>query len=854
MRLVLISLIFLSAELSAGGLEHAFIQKPQTTRQGGPPPDPEKPTPGVVGIPGRVPVPVAPGQTQPAGSPATAGAPGRGATPPSLPGQTPPPPNQPVVRQSTTPAPATRSPTPTRAGSSSDGGIMLSFTNAPLENVISTIMDELGYTYVIDPSVSGNVSLYTREQIPRDRLFPVLEQLLNMNRQAIVKQEDFYVILPIDQSPKIPGTILVRPGTTQRSPPPATPPTGAVEQPPAAAAQPPATPPVTPGQQAVPAQPTAGQQPPTAPPGAVQGTPPVLTLGEAPESAQLDQVEGVITYIIPLHYIPSSDMVTMAQAFISEGAQVVDFQSANMIILTDYRANVEQVLNLIHLLDTRYFDLNAVDLVPIRFNQATDVAEDLGQIFAPGDRAAGVRIVAIERLNSLLIVTHSPQVFAEVKRWIDKLDAPSTATNVKTYVYQVENNTAANIAEIMAQLYEDGAGLPSGPPSEAQSAQSLQDRRQPEQQAGFLPEGNRRQGSGFGPSLGGRSASSGVRAVVSGNIKIIVNEFNNSLIIQSTEADYQFLEETIKLLDVLPRQVLIEARIYSVELRNDLSYGISTFMQQLMPGDDGTFPPATTGSVSSSSGGGTGGSLSLATRIMLGGERQVDILLAALRTRTNVEILEAPSLLVIDGTEAEINVGAEVPVTTASFGNPLQAGNTSFVNSINFRPTGTTLIMLPRISASGIVTLDLAIEISNATGDALTPTINRNYVQTSLIARDHQTVAIAGVISDSNSLSTSRVPLLGDIPILGALFGQTDKRKRRFELLFLITPKVIRNLPTAVELTLDFQRALQNAYGYINRKEREDEELRQRRRKEELEQLQQEQNTANPPPKPPESR
>ena len=847
MRLVLIALIFLSTKLAAGGLEHAFMQKPGTTRDTGPPPEPEKP------LPGNIPIPVVPGQTRPTGTPGPPGVTPQPTGRPDAPQSTPrpsdqtQPSNQPVVTQSAVPAAANPRPTRTRAGSSSDGGIMLSFTNAPLENVISTIMDELGYTYVIDPSVSGNVSLYTREQIPRDRLFPVLEQLLNMNRQAIVKHQDFYVILPIGQSPKIPGTILVRPGTIQRPRPAGTPPTAALEQPPAAAQPPPAT--AT--QQPAPPPVVAGQQPPAAPPGAVQGTPPVLTLGQAPESAQLDQVEGVITYIIPLHYIPSSDMVTMAQAFISEGAQVVDFQSANMIILTDYRANVEQVLNLIHLLDTRYFDLNAVDLVPIRFNKATDVAEDLGQIFAPGDRAAGVRIVAIERLNSILVVTHSPQVFAEVKRWIDKLDAPSTATNVRTYVYQVESNTAANIAEILAQLYEDGAGLPSDASSEDDQNQQPQQNRRPTQQAGFLPEGTRRQG-GFGPSLGGRSASSGVRAVVSGNIKIIVNEFNNSLIIQSTEADYQFLEQTIKLLDVLPRQVLIEARIYSVELRNDLSYGISTFLQRLMPGEGGTFPPATTGSISSLADGGTGGSLSVASRIFLGGERQVDFVLAALQSRTNVEILEAPSLLVIDGTEAEINVGAEVPVTTASFGNPLQAGNTSFVNSINFRPTGTTLIMLPRISASGIVTLDLAIEISNATGDALTPTINRNYVQTSLIARDNQTVAIAGVISDSNSLTRHRVPLLGNIPILGALFGQTDKRKRRFELLFLITPKVIRNLPTAVELTLDFRRAMQNAYGFIDRKEREDEALRQRRREEEMER-QQGPDAANPPKPPPDN-
>jgi len=137
---------------------------------------------------------------------------------------------------------------------------------------------------------------------------------------------------------------------------------------------------------------------------------------------------------------------------------------------------------------------------------------------------------------------------------------------------------------------------------------------------------------------------------------------------------------------------------------------------------------------------------------------------------------------------------------------------------------------MPRISASGIVTMDLAIEVSNATGQSLTPTINRNFITTSLIVRDGQTVAIAGIISDSFNEGRNRVPILGRIPVLGGLFGTTTRDKRRNELVFFITPYVIRNLPTATELTLDFKRALGNAYEFIERTEREERELIQERR------------------------
>ena len=692
--------------------------------------------------------------------------------------------------------------------SESSGGLGFRFNNVPIGTVIDTVMQELGYSYVIDPQVQGTVSIYTMEEIPKEKAFEVLQQLLQMNGHGIVEQDGLYVIVPLGQTTKVPHELIVRPETPSESQPgPTDPPSpGSAAPGPLSATQP--------AQQAVPASQT------------------VVSVLSAQQEQEEQELEGVITYVIPLHHIPSSEMVTMMTPFVSNGANVINYVSANIIIITDYWSNIEQVLKLVNLLDTRYFDVNTVDLIPIRYNQALDVATDLAQVFAPGDTPAGVRIVAIERLNSILVVTRSSAVFQEVKKWVDKLDAPTAGTNVKTFVYQVENNTAMNIAEVLAQLYQDGLGLPSSPSSaqdqEGRPQQPFAQRREPgfvspQQGGGAFGGGGQQQ---LGPSLAGRpmSTQSGILAVVSGNVKIIVNEFNNSLIIQATEADYQFLLLTIQQLDVLPRQVLIEVKIYSVELRDDLSFGVAAFLQERGT----TEGSATTGQISPE------GALSFTTRTFFG-DRELQATINALRTKTNVEIVEAPRLLALDGMQAQINVGAEVPVTTASFGDPLRAGNAnSFVNSIQFRPTGVTMLIMPRISASGIVAMDLAIEVSSATGAALTPTINRNFITTSLLVRDGQTVALGGIISDSADVSRSRVPVLGDIPILGALFGQTNRNQRRSELIFFITPRVIRNLPTATELTLDFKRALRNAYDFIEEKEAEEDELIKNRREEEL--------------------
>jgi len=790
-------------------------------------------------------------------------------------------------------------------------GIKMNFSNAEITRVINSVMQELGYSYVIDPQVQGNVNIFSMREIPRQNLFAVLEQLLKMNGLAIIKQDELYSIVPINEGPTLPHEILmnsISPGETEA---------------PAREGK------EKPGESGKASEPTAspsgsaeskGPQPAGQPPAAAGES------GRKSEQPQVIKVEGkteiksqgVVTYIIPLHYILSDDMLKMAQVFLSPGSTVVDFAPANLLIVTDYPSNIEQVLSLVDLLDTQYFKLNNVNLISIRFNKAADVAEDLGKIFAPGDSAAGVRIVAIERLNSILVVTRAPEVFQEVTKWIEKLDAPSSTSNIKTYVYHVENSTSVQIAQILAELYQDGMGLPSSASSDTIAAMNQQEGRllgsgaagtaRGYQEPGFVQGrysgggyggyggggyGGYGGGSyggyggggygggyggyggggyggyggggygGYGGGYGGRESLSGgsmgmrqlgpalspnsqsqIRAIYAGSVKIVVNEFNNSLIIQGTEADIQFILDTIRQLDLLPRQVVIEAQIYSVELRDDLAFGVTAYLQRRgiasTSGANSSFLPATTGSVAD-------GKLTAATRTVIGLEREIQAAITALREKTDVEILEAPRVLALDGTPASINIGAEVPVTSASYGNPLQSGTTNFINSIQFRPTGTTLLIVPRISASGIVTMDLVLEISSATGPALTPTINRNYIQSTFIVRDGQSIGIAGLISDSDSLSKKRVPVLGDVPIIGALFGTTENNQRRFELVIFITPKVINNLPTSAELTLEFKRALKNSYDYINRMNDERQELIEKRRQEELRQQEEQQKKPQQP-------
>ena len=212
------------------------------------------------------------------------------------------------------------------------------------------------------------------------------------------------------------------------------------------------------------------------------------------------------------------------------------------------------------------------------------------------------------------------------------------------------------------------------------------------------------------------------------------------------------------------------------------------------------------------------GALSASTFAFVGNSREILMALNALRTKTKVRVLEAPSVLALDGAVATIVVGAEYPYSAGTFAT----GVSTVESSINYRDTGISLIVQPQISASGSVTLSVAQEVSapGATVANLGPTFSKTSVSTTLSVKDGQTVAIAGLIRNSDTAGKAGIPLLSDIPLLGHLFGQTTRSVTRTELLILLTPHVIRTTERFQEMTQELRDSLRNVRKMVDKYEK----------------------------------
>lgn len=712
-----------------------------------------------------------------------------------------------------------------RAQVDGDVPVMLNFDNADLNEVINFVAETLGLSFIVDSQVAGRVTIKMDKAIKKRDLFAVFETILRMNNTTIVRVGPLYEILPISSGVKLPIGVYdysefvskpaEKPGQTPTTPPPPAPTTGA--QVPSAA---PAPAPV-----AVPPAPAPGVQPavPPAPPPPQQAAVPVPPIPSARDAELFGDGELAI-HIVPVEFLPAEDMRSLIAPYLSNGGTMVIYQKANLLIITDFKDNVKRLRQIISALDGRIFENTFIDLIKIKYYAVKEVAEDLAKVIAGSakDLNVGITIIPIERLNSILVVANSSRALEKVHSWIDRLDIPQGRTQ-QTFIYQVQNSTANNIATILSQLYAEGG--PGAAPAAGAPAPT-----QPPGSRGRT-QADRFQPTPLGPQLrGSLDVGAGGTGGPTGAIKIIVDELNNSLVIQASEPDYEYILQTIRLLDVLPRQVLIEAKIFEVDLTDDLSMGVQWFFERLggVPaagsGQTGTPAQRTRRTTDASIGiNATGGQFSASTVFQVSNTKQVAASLFALRSKTKVRILEAPSILALDGKEAKIEVGQEVPISTSTLSTAQQvAANQSFFNQIQYRPTGVILAVNPRISASGMVTMEIAQEVSSVpTGETLTPRLSKSSVSTSVVVKDGEGVVIAGVIRENLSNSRNRVPILGDIPILGYLFGTSGRSLTRSEIVVLITPHVIKEPAQHTALTLDYEAQLKEVRNLIRSKQRE---------------------------------
>jgi general secretion pathway protein D len=270
--------------------------------------------------------------------------------------------------------------------------------------------------------------------------------------------------------------------------------------------------------------------------------------------------------------------------------------------------------------------------------------------------------------------------------------------------------------------------------------------------------------------------------------RIVPNPFNNTLMIQATAQDYEQIVKLLRDMDLPPRQVLIDARIYEVDLGNNLSTSLAATLQ-----DKGTSTdPAAHHFIGSLAGAAT----NLTDGFLVGRTKELLTAVQALEGATKAKIISAPSVIATDSIPASINVGVEVPTLTAqAVTGAQQGGNSLFANTVSDRNTGVTLNITAQINPSGIVTLLINQEVSApqapAAGGIQSPSFSKRSVQTQVTVQDGDTIAIGGIITESNTFTTSGIPYLNHLPIIGAAFGSRAYAKSRTELIIFMTPRVI---------------------------------------------------------------
>jgi len=545
---------------------------------------------------------------------------------------------------------------------------------------------------------------------------------------------------------------------------------------------------------------------------------------------------GYAIRILPLRFASPSELKGILDPFVPAGGLLQADVPRNLLIVTGPASDLDGFEDLVRQFDVDWLSGTSYALYPLQVGTAKEIANELEAIFGEGGSgplAGQVRILPLERLNAILVISPHRAYLAQVKTWIDRLDYGDDQTTPRLFEYRVQNSRAVDLAAVLTQVLSAGAVsavqpqtapgtkkveltsppppgslsgapgstiLPGGAPvataqaaSGAPAAQGL-----PLYGAtGAVPGAGARAQQQISEELkpgGGGAPSGGTTELPLPPVRIVADEKNNALVIYARPRDYRMIEDMIKRLDVVPLQVLIEATIAEVTLTNDLQYGLQWFFNQ--GSSKFELSKASTG---------TGVAADVAATFpgfnyILSGTR-AKVVLSALANLTHVDVVSAPQLLVLDHQTAALQVGDQVPTQTQF------AVSTGAVlaTSIQYLNTGVVLEVTPRVNTSGLVTLSIDQSVSQATttttSNINSPTISQRRVVTSVIVQDGETVALGGLILDNQTNGRQGIPVLSDIPIVGNLFRTTTKNTGRTELLVLLTPRIVRNAEGARSMT-----------------------------------------------------
>ena len=622
-------------------------------------------------------------------------------------------------------------------------GINLSFNNADVEAVISTVARATNRSIVVDPKVRGKISLNSSQALTPDQALDSLSTALRMNGFALVNTAEGYrVVTEADAKLQSSQTYTSRPGVT-------------------------------------------GDQ--------------------------------IITRVFQLNFESAANVATLIRPLVSPNNTINALPGNNSILVTDYASNIARIEKIIQSIDSP--SSSKVETITLKNAQAIKVAALVNRALETsvpqgGDPLTKPTILADPRTNSLIIRGGNAERLAQIRGLVAKLDASNNVGNI--YVVALKNAEASKLAITLRALM--AAESSSADPTNTNTQGNANSNPLIPNQSAANPMSavglNSTTSFGGAPSAAASSALTSTSAPSTGGM-IQADPNTNSLIITATEPVYKDLMKVIEQLDRRRAQVYIESMIVELTAANAAELGVqwqalngsntayagTNFNGPTSSGNTNIF--GSSAAINSALGTAVAGAavpalglgLNIGSITNFGSNLAFSSLLRAVSTISGANVLSTPNLMTLDNEEARIIVGQNIPIVTGSYA---QTGSTSTVTPFQTytrQDVGLTLRVRPQVSENGTVKLQIFQEVSSIQDVSSTTGIilNKRNVESNVIVEDGQIIVLGGLIGDNYTDGSSKIPLLGDLPLIGGLFRYDNKSRTRTNLMVFIRPSVLRN-------------------------------------------------------------
>jgi len=511
--------------------------------------------------------------------------------------------------------------------------------------------------------------------------------------------------------------------------------------------------------------------------------------------------DKIVTQILSLQHATPDEMKKVLDPLISKTSVILAYPPTGMLIITDVLSNIKRLQEIVTALDVKGVG-ELISYVPLKYASATEMVKSLTAIFqqqaVPGRGIiAPIKMVADDRANALIILASENDMarIRELLKLMDK-EIPRGAGTIR--VYYLQNAKAEDLVKVLTGL----------------------------------PQQTRPTGAAGTPAAASTSGS-----IFSKNVQIMADKSTNSLIITADTADYLIIEDVIRKLDITRPMVYLEGLIMEVNANKSFNVGVEWSMLRnvnVQPVTDmggqsvglagftgaGIIPQvSSSGAISMPSGFSLG---VIGAGIKIGGLLfpNIGAVLNAYQNDTDVRILSTPQLLTLDNEDAEITVGENVPYVARQDSGVV--GSTTNYSSYEYKDVGVTLKVTPQINKDGFVRMKIdqsvtkvvsqSASVDAAGSKVLTPTTLKRTAKTTVVVKSGETVVIGGMIQDDSDKGTGKVPLLGDIPLLGWLFKTRSTSNTRTNLFIFITPRIIEQPEDARKIQeekMDYMKTIQ---------------------------------------------